>query len=230
MTRIPRDFQPRPGLRPALRHAPGHAGSLAVFPRFERSRWARQLLAVAYGEHIAGLDGVKQSTVLLSRNMLTFQTGDRAVLTFRRRSEALQVPVWIQGRQLAAIGLRLQPGGAPPDHERQPPFLGARRVLGGTVLGWHAHRAVGRAHVEDRPPPDHQRRLHLERHRPSRRGRRFHDASLRRHHPGRGQPLALRQRPRAVRRCFQRGAGQRPHQLDPHAGQRPLRGVRHRAI
>ncbi|MDE2794382.1 MAG: DUF5916 domain-containing protein [Gemmatimonadota bacterium] len=101
-TRIPGNFNPALGFvrRPDMRRA---AGSLAVFPRFERSRWARQLLAVAYGEHIAGLDGVKQSTVLLSRNMLTFQTGDRAVITLRRRSEALQGPVRIQGRELAAV-------------------------------------------------------------------------------------------------------------------------------
>ena len=100
-TRIPEGFDPALGFvrRRDMRRA---AGSLAVFPRFERSRWARQLLAVAYGEHIAGLDGVKQSTVLLSRNMLTFQTGDRAVLTLSRRSEALQGPVRIQGRELSA--------------------------------------------------------------------------------------------------------------------------------
>ena len=102
LTRIPGNFNPALGFvrRRDMRRA---AGSLAVFPRFERSRWARQLLAVAYGEHIAGLDGVKQSTVLLSRNMLTFQTGDRAVITLRRRSEALQRPVRIQGRELAAV-------------------------------------------------------------------------------------------------------------------------------
>ena len=99
-TRIPEDFNPALGFvrRRDMRRA---AGSLAVFPRFERSRWARQLLAVAYGEHIAGLDGIKQSTVLLSRSMLTFQTGDRAVLNLRRRSESLRTPVRIQGRELA---------------------------------------------------------------------------------------------------------------------------------
>lgn len=100
-TRIPRNFNPALGFvrRPDMRRA---AGSVAVFPRFERSRWARQLLAVAYGEHIAGLDGTRQSTLLLSRNMLTFQTGDRVVLILRRRSEALRAAVGIQGRELAA--------------------------------------------------------------------------------------------------------------------------------
>ena len=100
-TRIPEAFDPALGFvrRRDMRRA---GASIAVFPRFETSRWARQLLAVLYGAHIAGLDGVKQSTVLYSRNMLTFQTGDRAVLTLRRRSEALQAPVRIQGRELAA--------------------------------------------------------------------------------------------------------------------------------
>lgn len=99
--RIPEAFDPALGFvrRRDMRRA---GGSVAVFPRFESSRWARQLLAVLYGAHIAGLDGVKQSTVLYSRNMLTFQTGDRAVLTLRRRSEALHAPVRIQGRALAA--------------------------------------------------------------------------------------------------------------------------------
>ena len=45
---------------------------------------------------------MKQGTVLLSHNMLTFQTGDRAMLNLRRRSEVLQAPVRIQGRELAA--------------------------------------------------------------------------------------------------------------------------------
>ena len=100
-TRIPADFNPTLGFvrRRDLRRV---TGSVAAFPRFEQSRWARQLIAVANGEHIAGLDGVKQSTVLLSHNMLTFQTGDRAMLNIRRRAEALQAPVRIQGRELAA--------------------------------------------------------------------------------------------------------------------------------
>ena len=100
-TRIPADFVPALGFvrRRDMRRV---TGSAAVFPRFEQSRWARQLIAVVNGEHIAGLDGAKQSTVLLSHNMLTFQTGDRAMLNLRRRSEVLQTPVRIQGRELAA--------------------------------------------------------------------------------------------------------------------------------
>ena len=100
-TRIPDDFSPALGFV-RRRDMQRLTGSVAVFPRFERSRWARQLIVVGNGEHITGLDGVKQTTVLLSHNMLTFQTGDRAMLNIRRRSESLQSPARIQGRELAA--------------------------------------------------------------------------------------------------------------------------------
>ena len=99
-TRIPDDFSPALGFV-RRRDMQRLTGSLAVFPRFERSRWARQLIVVGNGEHITGLDGVRHTVVLLSHNMLTFQTGDRAMLNIRRRSESLQKPVRIQGRELA---------------------------------------------------------------------------------------------------------------------------------
>ncbi len=99
-TRIPAGFEPALGFvrRRDMRRV---TGSVAVFPRFEQSRWARQLIAAGNAEHIAGLDGVKQSTFLLSHNMLTFQSGDRAMLNITRRSEVLLTPVRIQARELA---------------------------------------------------------------------------------------------------------------------------------
>ena len=100
-TRIPDDFSPALGFV-RRRDMQRLTGSLAVFPRFERSPWARQLIVVGNGERITGLDGVRQTTVLLSHNMLTFQTGDRAMLNVRRRTEALQSPARIQRRELAA--------------------------------------------------------------------------------------------------------------------------------
>ena len=100
-TRIPDDFDPALGFV-RRRDMQRLAASAAFFPRFERSRWARQLIASGSGERIAGLDGVEQTTALMFRNMLTFQTGDRAVLTVRRRTEAIQAPARIQGRELAA--------------------------------------------------------------------------------------------------------------------------------
>lgn len=77
------------------------SGSFAAFPRFEQSGWARQLIASASGDYIAGMDGEKQSTFLLSHNMLTFETGDRMMLNITRRGEVLHQPVRIQGRELA---------------------------------------------------------------------------------------------------------------------------------
>ncbi len=77
------------------------SGSLAVFPRFEQSDWARQLIAAVSGDYIAGMDGEKQSTFLLSHNMLTFDSGDRMMLNITRRGEVLHQPVRIQGRELA---------------------------------------------------------------------------------------------------------------------------------
>ena len=94
------------GFNPALgfvrrRDIRTRSGSVAVFPRFEQSDWARQLITVVSGDHIAGMDGEKQSTFLLSHNMLTFDSGDRMMLNITRRGEVLHQPVRIQGRELA---------------------------------------------------------------------------------------------------------------------------------
>ncbi len=96
---VPENFNPALGFvrRRDMRRA---SGSLAAFPRFEQSRWARQLLTVVHGERITGLDGEPQSTFLLSRNMLTFESGNRAMVFLTRRSETLDAPAHIQGRQI----------------------------------------------------------------------------------------------------------------------------------
>ncbi len=98
-TRVPSGFDPALGFvrRDDMQR---YAGSLVAFPRFEESRWARQLFTVLNGAYTEGLDGVRQSTTLLSHNMLLFQTGDRVIVNLRRRSEALRNPVRIQGREL----------------------------------------------------------------------------------------------------------------------------------
>ena len=99
-TRIPGDFDPALGFvqrRDLQRSVIG----VSAFPRFEQSRWARQLLTAAKGTYITGLDGVRQSTMAFWHNMLTLQTGDRATLDITRRSESLQAPVRIQGREIA---------------------------------------------------------------------------------------------------------------------------------
>ncbi|MFT5433043.1 MAG: hypothetical protein ACI9OJ_003748 [Myxococcota bacterium] len=101
VTVIPTDYNPELGFirRRDMRR---YTTSLAAFPRFEQSRWARQMTMAVNGEYIEGLDATKQSTSLLSHNMLSFQTGDWVMVNLRRRTEALQNPVSIQGRELAA--------------------------------------------------------------------------------------------------------------------------------
>ena len=98
-TQVPADFDPALGFvrRRDMRRL---SGSAAAFPRFERSPWARQLIAAVSGDRIVGLDGEKQSTFLLSHNMLTFDSGDRMMVNVTRRSEVLRAPARIQGREL----------------------------------------------------------------------------------------------------------------------------------
>ena len=99
-TRVPSAFDPALGFV-RRRDMQRYEGSLAAFPRFESSRWARQLVTALNGEYIEGLDRTKQSTSLLFHNMLTFQTGDWLMANLRRRSEAIPSGARIQGRALA---------------------------------------------------------------------------------------------------------------------------------
>ena len=99
-TSIPAGFDPALGFVRRRDMRRSELGG-AIFPRFEQSRWARQLIVVGQGERIAGMDGEKQSTFFLSHNMLTFESGDRIMLNITRRGEVLHRPVRIQGRELA---------------------------------------------------------------------------------------------------------------------------------
>ncbi len=100
-TQVPRDFEPALGFvrRRDMRR---YTASAAAFPRFEKSGWARQLVAALNGEYVEGLAGDKQSASVLSHTMLTFESGDWVMVNLRRRGEALRTPVRIQGRELAA--------------------------------------------------------------------------------------------------------------------------------
>lgn len=100
-TAVPQNYNPALGFV-RRRDMQRYEGSLAAFPRFEQSTWARQLTTALNGSYIESLDGVKQSTSLLSHNMLSFQTGDWVMVNLRRRTEALETPVSIQGRPLEA--------------------------------------------------------------------------------------------------------------------------------
>ena len=97
---VPAEFNPALGFV-RRRDIRTRSGSIAAFPRFEQSEWARQLITVVSLDHIAGMDGEKQSTFLLSHNMLTFDSGDRMMFNITRRGEVLRQPVRIQGRELA---------------------------------------------------------------------------------------------------------------------------------
>ncbi len=100
-TAVPTNYRPELGFvrRRDMRR---YTGSLAAFPRFEQSTWARQMTMALNGSYIEGLDGIEQSTSLLSHNMLSFQTGDWIMVNLRRQTENLQGPVSIQGRELGA--------------------------------------------------------------------------------------------------------------------------------
>ena len=99
-TQVPAEFNPALGFV-RRRDMRKRSGSFAAFPRFEQSDWARQLTTAVSGDHIAGLDGEKQSTFLLSHSMLTLESGHRFMLNITRRGEVLYDPVRIQGRRLA---------------------------------------------------------------------------------------------------------------------------------
>ncbi len=100
-TAVPTSYNPEMGFvrRRDMRR---YRTAVAAFPRFEQSSWARQMTMAVNGTYIEGLDGTKQSTRLLSHNMLAFQTGDWVMMNLVRRTETLQVPISIQGRGLDA--------------------------------------------------------------------------------------------------------------------------------
>lgn len=75
-------------------------GQLGFRPRFEQSNWARQLSLTLGANHIDGIDGVKQSHLLLLNSRLDFQSGDRASASASERFESLQEPAFINGREI----------------------------------------------------------------------------------------------------------------------------------
>ncbi len=100
VTSVPAEFDPALGFVRRRDMRRSELGA-SIFPRFEQSDWARQLVVVGQGERIVGMDGEKQSTFLLSHNMLTLESGHRFMLNITRRGEVLYEPVRIQGRELA---------------------------------------------------------------------------------------------------------------------------------
>ena len=77
-------------------------GQLGFTPRFEGSTWARQLSIFLQGNHITGMDDVKQSHFRRVQSRLSFQTGEAVTVEASERFEGLQAPSAIQGRPLDA--------------------------------------------------------------------------------------------------------------------------------
>ena len=75
-------------------------GQVGWTPRFESSRWARQLSLALQGNRIEGWDDVKQSHFRRLASTLSFQTGDRATLNVTENFEHLAEEARILGRVL----------------------------------------------------------------------------------------------------------------------------------
>ena len=79
------------------------SGGVSFFPRFEQSTTVRRLtMAVNGNVYNAILGGARQSSDMLSHNMLSFQSGDWVMLNLRRNFERLEAPASIVGRVLDA--------------------------------------------------------------------------------------------------------------------------------
>jgi hypothetical protein len=75
-------------------------GQVAFRPRFEGSRWARQLFLNLGANHIEGIDGDKQSHLRLLSSRLALQSGDNVSADANERFERLVEPAYINGREL----------------------------------------------------------------------------------------------------------------------------------
>ncbi len=80
-----------------------YSGGISFFPRFEQSERVRRLTMVINGNIYNLIDsGERQSSDMLSHNMLSFQSGDWVMLNLRRSFERLEGPASIAGRILDA--------------------------------------------------------------------------------------------------------------------------------
>jgi len=100
-TRIGPAFDPGLGFVPRPDQA-RWGGQLGFTPRFEQSAWARQLSLYARGNHIAGINGVKQSHFRGGAAGLTFESGEVGTVDINERFERLDAPARISGRELPA--------------------------------------------------------------------------------------------------------------------------------
>jgi len=73
-----------------------YGGTAAWTPRFEESRWARQLMLQLVGNYIVGQNGEKQSDLLVSYTRLRFQDGSNVLLGLTHKWERLVEPFGIR--------------------------------------------------------------------------------------------------------------------------------------
>ena len=91
-TDIGEDFVPALGFV-RRRDMVRYSGGASLVPRFDGSRWARQLVLASNIAYLEGQDGRRQSVdALLLHSMLGFQSGDYVSLNFYHEAEALDVP------------------------------------------------------------------------------------------------------------------------------------------
>jgi hypothetical protein len=149
-TRIGQAFDPALGFvrRPDQKRWGAQVG---FSPRFEQSAWARQLSVTLGANHIDGIDGVKQSHLLLLSGRLDLQSGDRAGASVSERFESLTEPALINGRQIPVGDYTFRSASVSfvPDRARTVGFSasgsygdfwsGTRSTLGAGVV-WKANR------------------------------------------------------------------------------------------
>jgi hypothetical protein len=77
-------------------------GQASWRPRFEQSRWARQLFLTLGANRVTGIDGDKQSHFRTFSSRLSLQSGDATNVQVTERFERLEEPASINGRELPA--------------------------------------------------------------------------------------------------------------------------------
>ena len=196
-------------------------------PRFESSGWARRFSVWGGGVRTRGTGGEFQSERLSSNADLLFESGERVSVVVDDRFERLQGPASISGRILPPGDYHFRfweaYGSTNESRMLSMSFEGSRggfwsgrrtRYAGSVVVKTGPHLTVGSRIARNRvslPVADGD----------------FTTTLVAFDITGRGQPQALRRRPRAVGQPFAGTPGEHPGGLDPHSGERPLPGPQH---
>ena len=98
-TRIGQDFSPALGFVPRPDQA-RWGGQFGITPMFEQSGWARSAEVSFGGNHITGIEGVKQSHHRRVNSSLRLESGETVNVRFAEQFERVEAPVRISGREL----------------------------------------------------------------------------------------------------------------------------------